>query len=215
MHPFIQLSRSSVHPFIASVVHPCIRASKIPPQSFIRASVHPLSFIRASKIPPQSFIRSSVHRKFRLSRKLSRTKIFTKSTKINRKQANSEGYSLQKCSKIVDFCDFHIFVKFKICTILMIFSEISKVVACRFAQISLILSDFFIFRLKNSCFSQNRAEFWGAIILVNDHFSDHFRFRFWEHPKWCRAIILVNDHFSGYVLYGFCVYCTVTLGHFQ
>ena len=57
------------------------------------------------------------------------------------------------------------------------------------------------FELKNVGFSNNWAEFRGAIILANDHFSDHFRFRFWGEPKWARAIILADDHFSGYVLY--------------
>ena len=57
------------------------------------------------------------------------------------------------------------------------------------------------FGLKNVGFSNNWAEFRGAIILANDHFSDHFRFRFWGEPKWARAIILADDHFSGYVLY--------------
>ena len=72
------------------------------------------------------------------------------------------------------------------------------------------MSAFEYFELKNVGLSNNWAEFRGAIILANDHFSDHFRFRFWGEPKWARAIILADDHFSGYVLYkSWCRNCVV------
>ena len=64
-------THSSVHRNSTSTIHPFIHSSKLPPQPFIRSSIHRKfvhPFIHSSKLPPQPFIHSSIHRNFRLNR---------------------------------------------------------------------------------------------------------------------------------------------------